>query len=162
MMAEQRQLMPPRPESRHQQKAPAQAAVSFELPHSDIDDEELMRKRIQQTFNKTMPVGLGSSKPAASRDGAVRRRSEEARSIKCAERRTKKILAERGRRDQQLYELEDTACHHRRSTLRNEVRNAQGRWPPEARWAGFAPDAIPESWDRKGVLATERGDGRLL
>lgn len=52
--------------------------------------------------------------------------------------------------------------HRKRNVLLREVRQQQGRWPAEARWAGHPPDFIRERFDRLGTLANERADGRTL
>merc|ERR1719352_412785 len=59
-------------------------------------------------------------------------------------------------------EVEPTPDYRRRNTMLNEQRLSQGRWPPEARWAGHPPEFLREKFEKLGTLANERGDGRKL
>mmetsp|Transcript_152110 Transcript_152110/g.291286 ORF Transcript_152110/g.291286 Transcript_152110/m.291286 type:complete len:240 (+) Transcript_152110:85-804(+) len=68
----------------------------------------------------------------------------------------------RARLQQQQQQVEPAYDHRRKNVLLNEQRMCQGRWPPEARWAGHPPDFMKERFDRLGTLANERGDGRKL
>lgn len=173
LATEQRQLLPIRPSSRHMQKAcPAdETASGVGDEHSLLGLHGGVHAVRAQTVpgrprNRT-PRGEDDAMHGASRGECaplwtLRKRSErlkleDSRQQRQAERRTKKLLEERWKNN-----MEEPVAYGRRSTLRYEVRHRQGRWPPEARWAGFAPDKIPDTFERKGVLSTENGDGRLL
>eukprot|EP00929_Paragymnodinium_shiwhaense_P114930 TRINITY_DN83490_c0_g1_i1.p1 TRINITY_DN83490_c0_g1~~TRINITY_DN83490_c0_g1_i1.p1 ORF type:complete len:244 (+),score=31.66 TRINITY_DN83490_c0_g1_i1:88-819(+) len=181
LLAEQRQLMPPRPSSRHMREDPSKAVDSLSTASAREDVYAENRQRAQQIFGRTMALGPtgraamdfgkapmheGHQCRQNSSSWAVRRRTdrlrvEAMRPHKMAEMRTKAMLEERFRKQQEIGQ-EAPMDHHRRNVIRNEVRASQGRWPPEARWAGFSPDEIPESFEKKGTLSTERADGRTL
>jgi len=88
--------------------------------------------------------------------GQKSRGSSVAREVARAKAATEKRL-------RQLMEQQDEPCdYRRRNVLLHEIRECQQRWPPDSRWAGHAPDAIPKTFERLGTLKNEFGDGRTL